>query len=260
MPIGRSLHIGINEFSPVFPNATVLTGAENAAREMERLAQSRGFRAERLLGPNASYAAVIAKLLKAADDSNDGDIFLFTFCGHGTFDTDRDGDEDDYQDEALLLYDALLFDDELKLKIWPNFRRGVRVLMVADSCHSGTVVRFLKSGETNRAQILQISEETRQRHLREYREFYQSVVVPIRATIEASVLLLAACRDEETTIDGDPLTMFTGALLKVVNEQNPQNYRDLIQKIDALVGPQTPVLTPLPPPNQAFINQIPFTI
>lgn len=260
MPVGRSLHLGINQYGPAFPNATTLTGPENAAMEMERLARGRGFRTELLLGSQAGYATVVARLLRAAADSNEGDIFLFTFSGHGTFDTDRNGDEDDNQDEALLLHDALLFDDELRLTIWPAFRRGVRVLMIADSCHSGTVATLPIASNTDRGQILQISEETRLQHLQDYRGFYEHFFAPMRVTIEASVLLLAACRDDETTIDGDPLTMFTAAMLRVVNEQNPQNYRDLIQKIDALVDPQTPVLTPIPPPNQAFIDQIPFTI
>lgn len=260
MPVGRSLHIGINQVSPAFPNASRLTGAENSATAMRDLAQRRGFIPELINGVDASYATVTAKLLSAATVSNPGDIFLFTFSGHGTGQTDLDGDEDDNQDEALLLYDALLFDDELRLKIWPSFKPGVRVLMIADSCHSGTVAKFLKKAWREDAQALQISAETRQQHLTEYREFYAHSVVPVRASIEANVLLLAACQDNELTQDGDPLTVFTAALLRVVNDQNPQNYPDLIQKISALVGPQIPALTPVPPPSQAFINQVPFTI
>ena len=262
MPVGRSLHIGINRYSSAFPNAPVLTGPENSARAMRELAHGRGYLTELILGSDVTYARATAALLAAADVSQPGDIFLFTFSGHGAGEFDSDSDEPDIQDEALLLFDALLLDDDLRLSIWPKFRRGVRVLIIADSCHSGTVATVPNSPapEAERAQVMEIPIETRQQHFRQYGRFYRKLAVPLLASIEASVLLLAACGDFETTLDGNPLTMFTAAMLRVVNEQSPTDYRDLIAKIDALVGPQTPVLTPVPPPDQAFIAQRPFTI
>ena len=49
--------------------------------------------------------------------------------------------------------------------------------------------------------------------------------------IEASVLLLAACQDEETTRDGTPHGVFTQALLDVWNPEEPKTYRQLVDGI-----------------------------
>jgi hypothetical protein len=264
MPVGRSLHVGINQVSSaVFPNASTLTGPENDAQAMSDLAHDRfQFVTKVVKGPEATYARVKAELLQAANDSQPKDIFLFTFAGHGTAQFDPSPEEGDNQDEAILLYDALLFDDELSMDIWPAFKKDVRVLMIADSCHSGTVVSLAgERGAGGRCpHVRQISNETREEHLRAYREFYKRLSVPVFAPIQASVLLLAACGDFEETPDGDPLGAFTAAMLQVINNQQPANYRDLIGKISLLVGPQTPRLTPIEPADQAFINQVPFTI
>jgi hypothetical protein len=258
MASGYSLHIGINEYSSAFPNAGRLEGAENDARAMSEIAAARHFKPELLLGPRANYPTVISKLLVAAKCLHRGDIFLLTFAGHGTGRRDRDRDEDDRQDEAILLHDVMLLDDELRMKIWPKFEAGVRVLMIADSCHSGTVATFLENrwGPTLR----EISQETRDKHIEEYNEFYGQIAVPPFAPISANVLLLAACGDRATTPDGNPHGVFTQALLDVINGTNPTNYRDLRQRIEQALRPQIPVLTPVSPVSEDFIRQRPFTI
>ena len=257
--VGRSLHVGINEVSPAFPNARRLRGAERDAQAMYELARARKFEAELIPASRANHSTVITKLLDAAHESKPGDIFLFTFAGHGTGESDCDQDEGDRQDEALVLTDVLLFDDELRLKVWPEFKKGVRVLMIADSCHSGTVASLTGSGES-KAVMREISSETREEHLKEYRQFYRQLVTPVYAPIEANVLLLAACGDFEKTPDGFPHGDFTQALLDVINTSSPANYRELIDRIAQQVGPQIPLLTPVPPEDEGFILQRPFTI
>jgi caspase domain-containing protein len=283
MAIGLSLHVGIDRVdSDIFPNASALMGPENDAVAMRDLATNHGFTTEILTGSNATYDAVTAKLQNAAQVLSFGDIFLFTFAGHGTAMIDTDGDESDNQDEAVLLFDRMLFDDDLRLNIWPTFRQGVRVLMVADCCHSGTVLaRFVPSTltervatvvsgialdtsymKTNGVQRRKISNETRRKHLEKFREFYEAIRVPLLApAITASILLLAACGDDQTAADG-PNGAFTAALLKVLQNDNPVDYQDLITKVTTELAStsQTPVLTPGDPPNQAFISQGPFTI
>src|SRR5690349_12341262 len=131
MAVGLSLHVGVDRVdSDIFPNASELMGPENDARAMRDLAANHGFTPEILAGPQATYSNVIAKLQNAAQTLSSGDIFLFTFAGHGTGMIDTDGDESDNQDEAVLLFDQMLFDDDLRLNVWPTFKQGVRVLMV----------------------------------------------------------------------------------------------------------------------------------
>jgi hypothetical protein len=74
-----------------------------------------------------------------------GDLVVVQYSGHGSFVPDRDGDEPDGLDECLCPWDVAtqgpIVDDELAA-IYKDRPRGVRLLMVSDSCHSGTVARF----------------------------------------------------------------------------------------------------------------------
>jgi hypothetical protein len=78
-----------------------------------------------------------------------GDSLVITFSGHGTYQPDEDGDEADGLDEALCPYDlqtngAALIDDEIK-SIFGARKAGVRIVLISDSCHSGTVTRAAKA-------------------------------------------------------------------------------------------------------------------
>ncbi|NCC26623.1 MAG: DUF4384 domain-containing protein [Gammaproteobacteria bacterium] len=84
------------------------------------------------------------------DGVGEQDRVLFYFSGHGTRVVDLDGDEDDGLDEALVLYNArasqdgmtgILVDDELGALLRQVPSRNVLVLL--DSCHSGTGTRSL---------------------------------------------------------------------------------------------------------------------
>jgi metacaspase-1 len=259
MAVGRSLHVGINQISPAFPGGGKLEGAENDAQAMRDLV-AHDFQTELIPGPDASRDTILSRLLHYAEVSHRGDIFLFTFAGHGTSRVREQPDHDEPADEAIVLTDRLLFDDELRLTVWPKFRTGVRVLMVADSCSSGTVASLMRSDGSEALQMREITRETRERHLQKYGAFYEKILVPVYAPITANVLLLAACRDGEKTPDDFPNGVFTQALLNVMNGSNPANYRELIDRIVESVGPQVPQLTPVPPVSDDFIGQRPFTI
>ncbi len=83
-----------------------------------------------------------------------GDRIVFHFSGHGSYTTDRDGDEDDGVDELLCLHgmdwdhpDTYLLDDELRA--WTSeVPDGVRLTMILDCCHSGTGTRMVAPPRT----------------------------------------------------------------------------------------------------------------
>lgn len=68
-----------------------------------------------------------------------------TFSGHGTFVPDQDGDEADGSDEAICPHDVVaggpITDDEL-FELYSVRSYGSRLIVISDSCHSGTVTRF----------------------------------------------------------------------------------------------------------------------
>ena len=294
MPRGISLHVGVNRASSAFPSAATLRGCENDARAMEQIARDADFTTrDVLLGADATYARVITKIRSAAAQLGRGDFFFFSFAGHGfqRVDTVDDRDEPDHLDETILLFDVELFDDVLRKDLWPRFEAGVRILMVSDSCHSGSV--FLEPGDPPTLNIeavatleedlnfttevelpvltgdklvaRTVSHTTARRHRAEYNTFYQSTLLPfIDPPIRASVLLLGACEDFDRTGDDLPNGVYTAALLYVLNNLKPIDYDDLVNKIHQRLiergRTQRPVIVPAGSDEINFRGQRPFTI
>lgn len=152
MARGISLHVGINRASVAAFQSHPLLGPENDAREMCNIAVSRNFEDVTLLrGAEATFERVVGEISRAAAGPNRltaGDIFLFTFAGHGSRIPDQGGEESltgepDGKDESLVLFDRLLLDDHLRRVLWPMFEPGVRIVGVADCCHSGSVLHAI---------------------------------------------------------------------------------------------------------------------
>lgn len=141
-PKALSLHIGLNNVDPSAYGFFVppLGGCLNDADDMRALAQGQGFLTRQLVESAATSAAVIDGIRTAASQLSSGDIFLLTYAGHGS--QVPDPAEEDQRSETWVLWDRQLIDDEL-YALWGLFEPGVRVVVISDSCHSGTVTRAL---------------------------------------------------------------------------------------------------------------------
>jgi hypothetical protein len=139
---GISLHIGLNVVDDIAYGTpiTPLSGCVNDANAMTALAQSQGFSTTTLLDRDGNSRNIIDAVGDAAGRLRAGDIFMLTYAGHGSQVPDATGDEPDGMDETWVAYDRQILDDEL-YALWGGFQPGVRILMVSDSCHSGTVAR-----------------------------------------------------------------------------------------------------------------------
>ena len=109
-----------------------------------------------ILTKDATVARVTEALTTAAQSLSAGDTLLLTYSGHGGQVPDKNGDESkkgadeigeyaDEYDETWVLYDRQLVDDEL-YALWSEFAPNVRIIVLSDSCHSGTVTRELRHG------------------------------------------------------------------------------------------------------------------
>eukprot|EP00878_Enallax_costatus_P046705 GHUV01056968.1.p1 GENE.GHUV01056968.1~~GHUV01056968.1.p1 ORF type:complete len:155 (-),score=29.75 GHUV01056968.1:155-619(-) len=79
------------------------------------------------------------KLSELVSASQPGDILFFHYSGHGTQVPDN-SEETDAKDEALCPTDMnCITDDDLR-SILINLADGVKFTMVADCCHSGTLL------------------------------------------------------------------------------------------------------------------------
>lgn len=300
MPKGFSIHVGVNEPDPSF-QMPKLNGCVNDADTMRKIAEERGFKPQAVLENGAAgFHAVRDAVTKAAGDLEAGDIFLFTFSGHGsTKPTLATAEEPDRQDETILLFDCVLIDNYLRRVLWSKFKPGVRILGVADCCHAGSVLftipinnfldsvtlafrsvtegimasfaanRFSRADETASIRIREFNNVQRNRIEALKPNIHDEIrneILTQEADLQATLLTLAACRDNERARDGDDNGAFTKALDAVLRGTNPpKNYSELITQItnnlaDNGINTQHPILFPKENPDQAFLGQVPFTI
>jgi metacaspase-1 len=270
---GYSLHIGLNHVDADQYGGWdgELSGCLKDVASMKALAEAQGYEATTLTDGGATTQSVLAEIGRLAGQSQDGDIVLISYSGHGGQVPDVNSDEpEDDMDETWVLYDRQLVDDEL-YAAWSQFKPGVRVLVVSDSCHSGSVVRDLPVWATVRgaapAEVPRLMPaDIRRADVAARRETY--VIAQQRAGrkeesgVDASVLLLPGCKDDQTSMDGPVNGAFTGGLLQVWNEGAFEgDYRSFIQGIDdELPESQEPVLFDRLVKDDAYTAQRPFTI
>ena len=139
---GLSLHIGLNSVNPKHYAGWSgdLMACEFDAEDMAALATVQGIKPTVLLTTKATRGNVLKAVRAAAKLLTSGDLFFVSYSGHGGQIHDSSGDEPDAKDETWCLFDGELIDDELFNEM-ANFREGVRVIVLSDSCHSGSVVR-----------------------------------------------------------------------------------------------------------------------
>jgi len=137
---GRSIHIGLNAVDAQNYEGWTgqLSGSVNDALALQGVADSMGFLSTLLINSDATSVRVIQEILATSYLLKAGDILLLTYSGHGGQVYDASGDEPERMDETWVLYDRELIDDEL-YALWTQFLPGVRIVVISDSCHSGTI-------------------------------------------------------------------------------------------------------------------------
>jgi hypothetical protein len=269
----RSVHIGLNSVNPGHYGGWTgdLCACEFDANDMAAIARARGMEPTILLTKAASRDKVLSAIRDAAKHLKSGDFFLLTYSGHGGQVADVTGEEDDKKDETWCLYDGELIDDELYFEL-SKFARGVRVLVLSDSCHSGTVTRAAMvpvlaatgfAGPTWRSKMMPPA--VAMRTYRDHQEFYDElqqqvkrsagdtlkvdpdtmlgrVAVSPRLTaivkdFQPSVILISGCQDNQTSMDGDHNGAFTEQLLQVWRNGD---YRGTYAKFHAAIRSRMP--------------------
>jgi hypothetical protein len=138
----KALCIGINDYPGTDSD---LAGCVNDAGDWTTVLKDRGFSVKKMLNRQATAKQMRKAIESLVMDAKKGDSVVIQYSGHGSFVPDVDGDEPDGTDECLCPYDVRksgpITDDELN-EIFSQLERGVRLLMISDSCHSGTVTRF----------------------------------------------------------------------------------------------------------------------
>ncbi len=136
------LCIGINDYPGT---GSDLAGCVNDANDWAALLQSRGFTVGKLTDRKATGKAIRQAIAATIDKGKSGDTVLIQYSGHGSYVPDEDGDEPDGTDECICPYDigskGPITDDEL-FDLYSSKARGLKLVIISDSCHSGTVAKF----------------------------------------------------------------------------------------------------------------------
>ncbi|WP_343702376.1 S8 family serine peptidase [Chitinophaga sp.] len=238
MSKGYSLHIGLNKVDKTnYPGVPPLFAAVNDAVFWASFAEEQGYKGQSLHNEDATAEAVLDVLGNYAGQMKAGDILLLTYAGHGSQlpNEKEEGFDDERNDQTWCLYNRELLDDEL-FDAFRKFAEGTRIVVVSDSCHSGTMVRALPE-ELDLSALLEngLNGSMAARGLRSRKlpleveqavnaRFASSLYAPLQKpykktpqaeNVKAAVKLLAACQDDQTTYDGEKNGVFTEAFMEL---------------------------------------------
>jgi metacaspase-1 len=267
-----SLHIGLNSVSADHYGgwSGELTACEFDAKDMAAIAKKRSMKSTVLLTKNGTRAKSLKAIRAAARQLKAGDFFFLTYSGHGGQVPDVTGEEADKKDETWCLYDGELIDDELYLEL-SRFAAGVRVLVLSDSCHSGTVTRapfepgVVRPSGRSKMMPPAVAMRTYRNHQAFYDKLQRDVAKASGGTLEVdpdsmlarvavsprltaivkdfkpAVILISGCQDNQTSLDGDHNGAFTEQLLQVWNQGAYKgNYARFHAGIKARMRPARP--------------------
>ncbi|WP_223645119.1 caspase family protein [Corallococcus sp. EGB] len=269
MPQGYSINIGLNAVDPHHYAGWdgQLTACEADAKDMISIAKAQEFsRVRPFLTKEATRDRVLAELGEAATVLQPGDLLLLTYSGHGGQLPDMNGDEDDGLDETWCLYDGELVDDEI-YQAMTKLKAGVRVFMLSDSCHSGTVSRVayvalrssgslqlladsVRSTEPTERRFKEMPLGIEQRTYRDNKAMYDAILEGLpkedpKLTLKATVLLISGCQDNQLSSDGVYNGLFTSNLLRVWNGGKfKASYPTFHRRILRACRPSSPRRTP----------------
>jgi hypothetical protein len=297
---GLYLTVGLNGIDPyAYGDPGTLLACENDARDMALIAQNAGFTGKTLLTEKATASAVLEELATAASALQPNDILFLSFSGHGAQVADVTHDEADGLDETWCLYDRQLLDDEL-YAMWAKFRPGVRIFVLSDSCHSGTVTRELArmlnfrtdldlplranpvavkladatliggSSPNGRSKALPFSlgwkMYLKDKPMYDSLQFLSGSKKDVADMVAASVILISGCQDDQVSFDGTTNGVFTEALKSVWQQGSIANYSDFCSAITDAIAHRSPPVNQTPnyyvvgAKNAEFEAQIPFTV
>jgi len=216
----HTLIIGINDYPGT---GSDLAGCANDARNWQRVFGRRHRGAVRdkldacpffgsadsqrmLLDGQATRPACLSAIRSLLKLLMPRDLGVVVWSGHGTYVEDTSGDEPDRFDEALVCADGrAIIDDELG-ELFGRRMSGSRLLVITDSCHSGTATRSAGPrllGQTGAGDDL--GRDLRVRFLPPARlaanERSGWRTAPRRSPKLIDVIHLAACQDDQFAAD-----------------------------------------------------------
>ncbi len=199
MAKGYAVLVGLKGVDPAsydgWDGASGCWGCELDVDNMDRILKSVGYQTNVIKTEAATRDKILSSLYRAAETMRKGDIFVFYYSGHGGQQPDFNNDEMDGKDETLVAYDREVIDDKIHNALL-KFTSGVRVVMISDSCNSGTNYRGMRTIKANENGIFRPVARNSNKDV----------------SIKAQLIHLAGCRDGFTSAGYEGGGAFTMAL------------------------------------------------
>ena len=250
----RALCVGINDY----PGTKMdLAGCVNDARDWKAHLERNGYQVTQLLDGEATRERTMKELVSLVGGATAGDSLVFTFSGHGSWLPDDDADEPDERDEMMCPHDVMndqyLLDDDLHA-VFSTKPAGARLYVIADCCHSGSVVRYAANPAQPDAGALKARFLPPYVFARGDRRVEQAIdraaSKPAPTKLGYPAVLFSGCQDTEfsydTSFGGRPNGAFTRTALDALQDSTiatPKALYDAVRKrLPSQSLPQTPQL------------------
>ena len=128
-----------------------------------------------------NICAVFTKIAKQTHNEKVKEVFI-SFSGHGSYTYDNKSEERDNRDECIVPLDyeinGCIYDDSIN-NMLGGIRKGVRVSIVIDACHSGSVCDLKYRYVAGR----------------------KTVIENKKCNVETDCVMISGCRDNQVSLD-----------------------------------------------------------
>jgi hypothetical protein len=170
--------------------------------------------------PTASN--IYNQIKQLLQNSVSGDLLFISYSGHGSYIMDTNGDEKDGRDETLVGLDLIgVKDDSLKSLIDTHLKSGVTLIMLFDSCFSGTILdlkyQYRDTLNNSNLTINNKSSET-----------------------AGNIIVISSSQDNQTSVDAYINNKSQGAatwgFLKALNDDLKPTWENLIHNMRTVIN------------------------
>ena len=179
------------------------------------------------MADQATAENVSNAIAEAAGQLEAGDLLFVTYSGHGGQMPDPDREESDAPGRDLGAVRSPAARRRALRALGASFKPGVRIFVLSDSCHSGSVTRAgqeeyrsIRKEEQRATKELpaDVQAKTFRAHRDEYAAIKRSHPEGDDVEVGATVQLISGCKDEQLSLDGVSNGLFTENLLAVWDE------------------------------------------
>jgi hypothetical protein len=220
----QALLVGINDYQGVNDLQGCINDVTNVRSVLKTFFGFDNSEIRVLTDSRATKKNILSRFDKMVNTASNGDYLIFHFSGHGSQIRDREGDElADHMDEIICPYDmnwddGYITDDKFS-EILQQLKKGVRMEILLDSCHSGTGTREItppldtcrNSEDPFKYRYLRPPVDIECRYLGEEESLAPTKAFRTDKEIILNHILWAGCKDSQTSADAEINGQYNGA-------------------------------------------------